>query len=177
MTKLRGSVLAVTAVLLLAGCGAGATDTPPAANGGHEASSLPPGDGGNQPPQGGSLDCTAINRASGELVVGVQLLAQIRDPESVERLKGGTAGPRLDLDQLAADLATLDPLAAYPSPLGDPGQAIAAYKSAVAEAKELFAADPATQDAIDAYHSHLGSISDFLGHQVPIGGAVDKAGC
>jgi hypothetical protein len=41
----------------------------------------------------------------------------------------------------------------------------------------LFATEPMTQAAIDTYTPNVGTVSDFLGHQVAIAGAMDAAGC
>ena len=44
-------------------------------------------------------------------------------------------------------------------------------------AQTLFATDPITQAAIDTYNQNVGTVAEFLGHQVAISGAIGAAGC
>ncbi len=63
------------------------------------------------------------------------------------------------------------------SPLGDPKAAIDTYEKAGEAAKVLFATEPVTQAAIDTYNQNVGSVGEFLSHQIAISGALDAAGC
>jgi hypothetical protein len=63
------------------------------------------------------------------------------------------------------------------TPLGDPKPAIDAYEQAAQAAQVLFATDPVTQSAIDAYLEHVGSVADFIGHQAAIAAAISDTGC
>ena len=82
-----------------------------------------------------------------------------------------------DPDTFLAAMQQLHALDGQASVLGDPKAAIEAYEDAAQAAKTLFATDPVTQDAIDAYSEHVGPVAQFLGHQAAIAGAMDAAGC
>ncbi len=83
----------------------------------------------------------------------------------------------LDLDKFLAGMHELHVLDGYATPLGDPKPAIDGYEQAAQAAKVLFATDPITQSAIDAYLEHVGSVADFIGHQAAIATAISFAGC
>ena len=168
-------VLPALMVALLAGCGGGGT-----------ASNANPSTAGSQPSAGqasataapagnGQVDCTAINTAAQQLLM-VQLLAQLRTPDSVGPIKAKEIG-NLDLDAFLAGMHVLHALDSYSSPLGDPKAAIDFYEKAGQAAQTLFATDPITQAAIDTYLENVGTVADFLGHQIAISGAIDAAGC
>ncbi|MEO5703833.1 MAG: hypothetical protein ABIZ52_05550 [Candidatus Limnocylindrales bacterium] len=156
------------ALIILAGCGGaspGAT-TKPGGPGGQTATSKP----------GGAVDCAAIKTAAQQLLA-VQLLAQLKTPDTVESIKSKAIG-NLDLDAFLAAMAVLHALDAYPSVLGDPKAAIDFYEKAGKAAKVLFATDPMTQVAIDKFNSeNVGTVAEFIGHQTAIAGAMGEAGC
>jgi hypothetical protein len=161
-------------IVLLAGCGGagpGATGKPgatakPGATTGQAATGRP----------GGPVDCAAI-LAAAEALVGLQLLAQLTTPENVASIKSKQIG-NLDLDKMLAALGTMHALDGYSSVLGDPKAAIDFYEKAAQAAKALFAMEPVTQAAIDAFNKeNVGSVADFLGRQVAISGAVGEADC
>jgi len=106
----------------------------------------------------------------------LQLLVQIRTPDSVEPVRSKSIG-NLDLPVLLAALHTLHALDSYPSPSGDPKAAIDFYEAAATAAQVLFATNPVTQAAIDSYLQKIGTITDFLGHQGAIAGGLSAAGC
>lgn len=164
--------------LVLAACGGGSSDSGGAGNGGsNDAAPTTSGPGSGD--SGGSgradVDCAAIAEAQVELIQ-VQLLAQLRDPDSIETLRSGTIG-RLDLEKFSAAMDTLHQLDGFDGPLGDPREAIDAYEQASIDAKALFDADPVTQEMIDEYNASIGSPVEFLGRQAAIAGALDEAGC
>ena len=167
-------VIPILIVFLLAACGGSglATPTRPAATGA-------PASTGGQAPTGapaGKVDCAAIVLAA-ESMVGLQLLTQLTTPATVESIRSAEIG-HLDLEAMLSGLHDLHALDAYSSPLGDPKAAIDLYEKAATAAKVLFAMDPITQGAIDAFNTeNIGTVTDFLGHQVAISGAIDKAGC
>ena len=167
-TKLVTPILFIA---LVAACGGGTTATakPAATTAGQPADTAAPA--GN-----GSVDCAKIKAAAAEIIVPVQLLAQMRDPAGVEAVKSGTIG-NFDPDKFLAALNELHALDGQTSVLGDPKAAIEAYEKAGEAAKTLFATDPVTQDAIDTYNTNVGTITAFLGHQGAIAGAMDAAGC
>jgi hypothetical protein len=162
-TRLAAPLLMIA---LLAGCGGagpGGTSKP---TGGQSSTGQPPG----------QVDCAAIEEA-GKQLVGIQLMAQLTNPDTVASIRDKQIG-NLDLDAMLAALAVLHALDGYPSPLGDPKAAIDSYEKAARAAKELFAAEPITQAAIDAFNAeNVGTVGAFLGRQAAIAGAIDEAGC
>ena len=165
--------LALSALMLvvLAACGGGAPGStsnanPPAATGGGAATTKP----------GAAVDCAAIKTAAQELLA-IQFLAQMKSPDAVESIKNKTIG-NLDLDKFLAAMKTLHALDSFAGPLGDPKAALDFYEKAGTAALALFATDPITQAAIDTFNTeNVGTVSDFLGHQIAIAGAMDEAGC
>lgn len=124
---------------------------------------------------GGKVDCAAINTAAQQLLM-IQFLAQLNTPDTIASIKSKQVG-NLDLDAFLAAMDELHALDAYPSALGDPKAAIDYYATAAKAAKVLFATDPMTQAAIDTYNTNVGTMGDFLGHQLAISGAIGQAGC
>ncbi len=106
----------------------------------------------------------------------VQLLAQLRTPDAIEAVRTKQIG-NLDLDAFLAAMHTLHALDGRSSVLGDPKAAIDTYETAGKAAQVLFATDPMTQAAIDTYNQNVGTLTEFLGHQGAIAGAMDAAGC
>ena len=158
------------AVVLLAACGGGGAPGQTSNSNGATPPAATSGPGG-----GGSVDCAAMKTA-GEQLLGIQLLAQMTTPDTVASIKAKEIG-NLDPDKLLAALATLHALDSVSSPLGDPKAAIEVYEKAAEAAKVLFAKDTVTQADVDEYYKTVGTISEFLGHQVAISGALGEAGC
>lgn len=150
-------VTAALALAVLTGCGSGSTPS------------------GTPKPGGGSVDCAAIKTAAQQLLA-VQFLAQLRNPDTIESIRTGQIGG-LDLDKFLAGMNDLHALDSFSSPLGDPKAAIEVYEKAGKAAQVLFATEPITQAAIDTYNENVGTVGEFLGHQVAISGAIDAAGC
>lgn len=170
-------VAPILLVVLLAACGSGSggtasTATPPA--GGGQASAGPQA-ATSAPAGNGKVDCTRIKTAAEQLLM-IQVLAQLKTPDAVAQVKSKEIG-NLDLDAFLAAMHDLHALDSYSSPLGDPKAAIDFYETAGKAAQTLFATDPVTQAALDAYNKNVGTIPDFLSHQVAISGAMDAAGC
>ena len=168
-------VIPILLVAMLAACsGSSATPIP------STSATSGQGSSGQQsrttaPAANGKVDCTKINSAAQQLLM-IQFLAQLRTPDNVEQIRTKEMG-NLDIDAFLAGLHELHALDSYSSPLGDPKAAIDFYEKAGKAAQVLFAADPITQAAIDGYNTNVGSVSDFLGHQIAIAGAIDAAGC
>jgi hypothetical protein len=159
-------------VVLLAACGSGggssgATASGATASNGNSSTAAPAGNG--------KVDCAALNTAAQQLLM-VQLLAQLRTPDSVEAIKQKQIG-NLDIEAFLAGMHDLHALDGYSSLLGDPKAAIDLYEDAGKAAQALFATDPITQAAIDTYTQKIGTVGDFIGHQVAISGALGAAGC
>jgi hypothetical protein len=174
--------LLVLLVVLAAACSSGGSDDAGGSSptnavttptGSDDAGSDDGSDGGSD--GGGKVDCEALQEAQQQLL-GVQLLAQLDDPETVASIKAKSIG-NLDLDAFLAAMETLHALDGFDSPLGDPKASIDAYEAAAEEAQTLFDADPPTQEAIDAYHESIGPVPAFLSKQTAIAGGFDAAGC
>lgn len=124
----------------------------------------------------GKADCASLKKAAAQLVVGIQLLAQMRSPEAVAGVKDKVVGD-FDPDAFIAALQQLHAIDNASSPLGNPKTAIDNYIAAAQAAKILLAKDKVSQADVDAYLTKVGTISDFIGGQVPISAALSAAGC
>ncbi len=167
-------VLTVLLIAVLAACGGSsgtASTTKPAATAGQASTSQPT----NAPVGNGKVDCATIKTAATQLLM-VQFLAQLKTKDTIESVKSKQIG-NLDLDAFLAGMHELHALDSYSSPLGDPKAAIDFYEKAGKAAQVLFATDPITQAAIDTYNTNVGTVTDFLGHQMAISGAMDAAHC
>ena len=163
-------------IVLVAACssGGGAASTATPAAPGQTAAGQPADSAA--PAGNGSVDCTKVKAALAKIIVSVQLLAQIHDPAAVEALKSKTIG-NVDPDEFLAALADLHALDGQTSVMGDPKAAVDAYEAAGQAAKTLFAKSTVTQADIDTYNQSVGSLTDFLGHQTALAGAMDSAHC
>jgi hypothetical protein len=157
-------VIPALLVALLAACSSGSGGT---ASNNPSASDAPAGNG--------NVDCATIRTAAQQLL-SLQYLAQLRTPDTIEQIRTNQIGD-LDLEVFLAGMDDLHALDSHASPLGDPKAAIDFYETAGKAAQVLFATDPITQAAIDTYNEHVGTVSEFLGHQIAISGAIDAAGC
>jgi hypothetical protein len=161
-------------VVLVAACGSSGGSSP-----GSSAIGSPPVTGQPavtaEPAGNGKIDCAKVKTAATNLLM-IQFLAQLRTPDSVEQIKTKQYGS-LDLEVFLAAMHDLHALDASASPLGDPKAAIDFYEDAGKAAQALFATEPMTQAAIDAYTQKIGTIPEFLSHQAAIAGAMDAAGC
>ncbi len=174
---MRSTILTFALVAVLAGaCGGGGasstTSPSTAASSAASQAAASSGTGGGT----GKVDCSSLKEAGTQLIVGTQILAQIRTPDTVAAVKDKSFGD-LDADAYIAAMQQLHVLDGFKSPLGDPKPAIDAYIAAAQAAKELLAKSSVTQADIDAYLKNVGSISDFLGKQMAISGAMSAAGC
>jgi hypothetical protein len=170
--RLVAPVLMVVLLGACSGTGGAASNAVPSTGG--KASAAPQG-ASPAPAGNGNVDCAKIKTAAQQLLA-VQLLAQLRTPDSIASIKAKTIG-NLDLDAFVAGMHDLHALDAFASPLGDPKAAIDFYEAAAAAAQDLLATDPMTQAAIDAYTAKVGTVPDILSHQVAISGAMGAAGC
>jgi hypothetical protein len=163
-------------VVLVAACGGG-SGTASSPNPTAPASQASAGQPASVAPSAGKgkVDCAAITTAAQELL-SVQLLAQMRTPDAVTSIKSKEIGS-LDVDRFLAAMHALHALDTYSSPLGDPKAAIDFYERAGEAARTLLATDPPTQAAIDTYLKSVGTVGDFIGHQMAISGAIGAAGC
>jgi len=175
MTRPTAPILVVAAfVLLVAACGGGSGSSSgagsPTPTGGSRTPATAAASSGN-----GSVDCAKI-KAAGVQLLAVQLLAQMRDPDSAEAVKTKQIG-NFDPDQFLAAMQDLHALDGTSSVFGSPKEAIDTYVTAAKAAKTLFATEPITQAAVGTYLQDVGTITEFLGHQAAISAAMDAAGC
>ncbi len=179
---MRPRLLSLALVALVAAACGGAASTPSptaaavapsAANPSVAASEAAASGGGGGT---GSVDCTALQPAGAQLIIGAQILAQLRTPDAVASIKSGTT-LTFDPDAFVAAMQSLHVLDGHATPLGDPKPAIDAYVAAGQAAKDLLAKDSVTQADIDAYLTKVGTVGDFLGKQLAITGALSAAGC
>jgi hypothetical protein len=176
--------LALLIVLVLAACSGDDSGSSAAGDGGSDgvttttASSSDDGGGsdGSGTDGSGDVDCDAIDEANAAFIVPVQLLAQVRDPVTFESVKSGTVG-NLDIDAFLAAVDEMHALDDVETPLGDPKEALDVYEAAGDKMKELLDAGTVTQADIDELVDIVGPVSDFLGHQIAIAGALDTVGC
>lgn len=162
-TKVALPILLVVFVAACGGTNPGSTGKPGATV----------GQGKTNPP-GAQVDCAKIEAAAQQLL-GIQLLAQLSSPGNIASIK--SIG-NLDLDAMLAALDDLHELDGVASPLGNAKASIGQYQAAAQAAKALFAMDPVTQPAIDAFNAeHVGTVAAFLGKQMAISGAIGEAGC
>ena len=168
-------VIPALLIALLAACSSGtASNSNPSAIDGQASTGQQPG--ASAPAGNGNVDCATIDTAAQQLGM-LQFLAQLRTPDVIEQIKTQQIGG-LDLDKFLAGMHDLHALDAHPSPLGDPKEAIDFYEKAGKAAQVLFATEPMTQAAIDTYNNeNVGTVAEFLGHQIAISGAIDAAGC
>lgn len=165
-------VLSAMLIATIAACAGGAaTGTNGPAGGGQGATT--PSPAGASSGTGGTVDCARINSAAAQLLT-VQLLAQLKDPDTVASIKSKQIG-NLDPDAFLAAMRDLHALDGVSTPFGDPKASIDTYEKAGNAAKVLFATEPMTQAAIDTYNQNVGSLTDFLGKQAAISAAIDAA--
>ncbi len=138
-------------------------------------------DAANEPGSGsssnGKIDCSIKGSPRFvDLIVGLQLIAQLNSQATVDSVKTQTIG-RYDPKQLASLLEALKPLGGsdYP-PFGDPADSIDLYLRANEKAAELLAIDgPIPQAKFDELSAIVGNRAKFLLGKASIGEALDKA--
>ena len=179
LRAMRSTLLTFALVAVLAAAcgsaGGSSTSNPSSAAASSAASQAAPSTaaGGGS----GKINCSSLKDATAQLLIGAQVLAQLRTPETIQALKDGTVGPDFDPDKFIAAMQQLHVLDSVSSPLGDQKTAIDAYIAAAQGAKALLAKSSVTQADIDAYVKSIGSITDFLSKQAAISGALSTAGC
>lgn len=160
---------ALAAAITLAGCSSG---TEPES-----------GDGPNTPPAAasddtgtpGDLDCTLLDDPSIQVdLLGIQILAQMRNQSVVDSLNNGTL--TYDPASMALTLEKLRVLAGHEvAGFGDPGEAVDFYLGANEIAAEILAVDgPVPQELFDELIAYEGEMADFLYRQIPINAAISE---
>ena len=174
---MRSRIVALALVALVAAaCSGGSSSSPSAPTAAPAASAAAVATAAGTGGTAGKVDCAAVKAAAAQLVIGVQLLAQMRTPDTVASIKSKTIG-NFDPDAFISAMQALHALDGSSSPLGDPKPAIDVYLKAGQAAKALLAKDSVTQADVDAYLANVGSLTDFLGKQMAISGAMEAAGC
>jgi hypothetical protein len=172
-SRLLSLALVAAVAAACGGSGASSTSNPSTAAASSAAShaAASTGTGGT-----GKVNCASLKEAGAQLILGTQILAQIRTPDTVASVKDKSFG-NFDPDAFIAAMQQLHVLDGVSSPLGDPKAAIDAYITAAQAAKDLLAKSSVTQADVDAYLKNVGSVTDFLGKQMAISGAMSAAGC
>lgn len=126
----------------------------------------------------GAVDCAAVRKAAADMIVPLQLIAQMSSPDQVDSIKANQSVP-LDLDGLLAALGTLHQLDGYDQPpFGSPKPSIDDYEKAAQGAKALLSSNQLDQASVEAfYRQDVVSPSAFLTKQAAISAAVDAARC
>lgn len=126
-----------------------------------------PTDGG-APPPAGSIDCAAVQDALGGFVVNTQIVIQLPNQSDVANWPTGIG----TMSDFGAQLDTLAVLEPY-----DPGVAdtLSFFKGANEIAQRGYAGDTGAPGELGTY---IGTdVSAVLSKQIPVGMAMDAAGC
>jgi hypothetical protein len=160
MARIPTAALAVTLACALAGCSSSATTSDPSTSPTTTVAAPAPA------PGSGSFECGALDGSAGATFsLGIQFLAQLRNQDTVDLVKDGTAN--YDPDALAAVLDSLDGLPK--GPLGDPAADLDFYRQANDKAKEILAVDgPVPASMFDDLVALEGDIGSFIGRQASI---------
>jgi hypothetical protein len=126
-----------------------------------------PTDGGATPPAG-SIDCAAVKDALGGFIVNTQIVIQLPNQSDVANWPTAI-GTMSDFGAQLDTLAALEPF--------DPGVAdtLSFFKGANEIAQRGYAGDSAAPGELGTY---IGTdVTAVLSKQIPIGMAMDAAGC
>jgi hypothetical protein len=177
---MRRFVLLVVVALAIGsvGCskGSGADNGQPVAS---SSSGGGAADGGGS--GAGAIDCAKVKPALANLVLAIQILAQMRTPEQYDLVKKGTV--TFDPKQTAADLEAIRPLEGVnlPTALGGPGavkKSIDLYVQANDLATQNLAVDdPFTQAKGKELADLTKDTATFLRGQTAIAAALGEAKC
>lgn len=176
-SRSRAGAIVVALVFALAACG-----------GGGDSPTTDPG-GSNEPDETsapttpavdvGELDCAGL-RADLEMIgfTGVQMLAQIRSIDMVEKLESGDFGT-YDGAALAAAIDRVRVLDAFSdASVGSAGDSLDVYAASNQKMMEMIALDgPPPQATVDEYVAGIGEIGEYLAHQMPMSAAFQNTGC
>ncbi len=166
----RAAITIIVSLGLLTACGSDGADTSDGAGATPVASDspapAPTGNGGGG--GGGAVDCAAASDAFGSAIVNIQIISQLPS--------------QTDVSQWVTVVGTMPEFAAQLDVLGvavagdaEASAAVDFYKGANEIAQRGYAGDGAAPAELAAY---LGSdLMDTLSKKVPIGIALDTAGC
>jgi hypothetical protein len=166
----QGAVAVVSFVGLLSACSdsGNSKTSPPGASVVSDSPAPVPTEGSGATPPAGSIDCVAVKDALGGFVVNTQIVVQLPNESDVANWPTGIG----TMPEFGAQLDTLAVLAPY-----DPGVAdtLAFFKGADEIAQRGYGGDTAAPGELATY---IGTdVSAVLSKQIPIGIAMDAAGC
>ncbi len=162
---MRRALVCSLLVLALAGCGAGSQATisrssnaaSSASSGGDSSSST----ASTEPSGGGAADCSALTKEDlGAFIVGTQLLAQVRDLDTLKGVTSGSIGS-YSPESFGAILAKMTFLT------GAAADGLATITAANESVKALAAGSP-TQADLDAYQQQTGGVAGILKAQLAV---------
>lgn len=165
-------VLVCTALaLVLAGCGGTGSIVKEgsSASGGSSGTSATPADSGTSTssPDGGAGCGTLTKQDLATFIVGTQLLAQVRDTDTLDSITGGTIG-KYSPEELGAVLAKMSFLT------GDAADGLAKIVAANDAVKALAAGSPSQAD-LDAYQQQIGGVAGILKAQLAVNLGIAQA--
>jgi ABC-type glycerol-3-phosphate transport system substrate-binding protein len=175
----RLALALLSATLLIGACGGGDDDAADDAAG--DETTVPAADdggGGSDLGDGGDVDCAAVTAALEGFGLDLQLMAQLRTPAQYALIKDGTLS--LDPDKTLAHIEALRALEGFEiqGTTTSVEEALDVYEEAAQLTKEnLAAADPFADAKGDELAALTEDVGAFLGGQLPIGMALDAAGC
>ena len=166
----RGTVVVVLLVGLLGAC-SDSESSKSSSSGALVVSDSPapfPTDGGSEAPPAGALDCVAVRAAMGGFIVNTQIVVQLQNQPDVSNWATGIGS----MPQFGAQLDTLAALKPYDAGVAD---TISFFKGANEIAQRGYAGDEAAPADLAEY---IGTdVAAVLSKQIPIGMALDAAGC
>ena len=165
----QGAIAVVVFVGFLSACNdSGSSKTTSSGSSAVSDSPAPvPTDGGATPPAG-SIDCAAVKDALGGFIVNTQIIIQLPNQSDVTTWPTGI-GTMPDFGAQLDTLAALEPF--------DPGVAdtLSFFTGANEIAQRGYGGDTAAPGELATY---IGTdVSALLSKQIPIGMAMDAAGC
>jgi hypothetical protein len=168
---MRPVLIVATALLAvpLAACSTGSSSTAagstsaPATTAASSASSPGPTDGDGPSPSAG--DCAGLTKNDmAKYLVYTQIVAQVRDANSLEGIKAGTIAD-YSPEKLDAILAKMSFLT------GDPASAVLFFQKADASIAALMSGTPTAAD-FQAYQTQIGGISGVIRQQLVLNQAI-----
>ncbi len=165
-------VLVCTALaLVLAGCGGTGSIVREGSSspGGSTGTSATPADSGTSTPSpDGGAGCGPLPKQDlATVIVGMQLLAQVRDKDTLDSITGGTLG-KYSPEELGAVLAKMSFLT------GDAADGLAQIVAANEAVKILAAGSPSQAD-LDAYQQQIGGVAGILKSQLAVNLGIAQA--
>ena len=164
----RGTVVVVLLVGLLGACSDSESSKSSSSGVVSDSPAPVPTDGGSEAPPAGALDCVAVRAAMGGFVVNTQIVVQLQNQPDVSNWPTGIGS----MPQFGVQLDTLAALKPYDAGVAD---TISFFKGANEIAQRGYAGDTAAPADLAEY---IGTdVAAVISKQIPIGMALDAAGC